>query len=93
MSSDVPYVKLELVMGQIFDVKALSGCNCADVLSLEMKYFVRQSLENGGFTGVVQTEHQNSELLFLLLLEVSKNAYQAAALCIAHFFQITFKFL
>ena len=33
LSSYVPYVELKLVMGQVFDVEALSGRNCADVLS------------------------------------------------------------
>lgn len=33
LSSDVPYVEFELVVGEIFDVEALSGSDGADVLS------------------------------------------------------------
>lgn len=41
---------------------------------LILAYFVGEGLENGGFTGVVQSEDENSELLFLLFLKVSQNA-------------------
>lgn len=34
MSSNVPNVELELIVGQVLDVEALGGCDGADVLSM-----------------------------------------------------------
>lgn len=36
LSSDVPYVQLEFIVGQVLDIEALGGGDCADVLDIDI---------------------------------------------------------
>lgn len=84
MSSDIPDVELELVVGEVLDVEALGGSDGADVLNKVCSYLIGKRLQDGGLACVVKAQYQNTELLFLLLFQVSQYANQAAALCVAH---------
>lgn len=44
------------------------------------KDLVGERLQDGGFTGVVKTKHQDAQLLFFVLSQVAQDADQTASL-------------
>lgn len=44
------------------------------------KYFIRERLEDCGFTRVVQTEYEDSEFFLFVLAEVAQNADESSSL-------------
>jgi hypothetical protein len=44
------------------------------------RYFVGEGFEDGGFAGVVESQHQDTQLLFFVLAQVAQNADQTSCL-------------
>jgi len=67
-TSNIPHVELEALMEHRLDVEALRGHSVGNVL-------IGKLLERGGFARVVETQHQDAELL-LRLLELAQQRKQ-----------------
>lgn len=56
LTSDIPHIQLETIVHEGLDIEALGRHNLGDIL-------VGQLLEDGGLSGVVETQHQKTSLL------------------------------
>lgn len=46
----------------------------------DSSYFIGEGFQDGGFTGVVEAEHQDLEFVLLILSEISENVNEASTL-------------